>query len=110
MVAAKWAIDVINNQSLPHELSIGEYHCTAAGRAASTDLNRVVRRHKSLHASEIPDNRWEICLLTPIFPLLYSVVFRPADPRHVQQRGARAEAAVRAHPAGAGGAAAGTEA
>ena len=24
VVAAKWAIDVINNQSLPHELSIGE--------------------------------------------------------------------------------------
>ena len=24
VVAAKWAIDVINNQSLPHELQIGE--------------------------------------------------------------------------------------
>ena len=24
VVAAKWAIDVINNQSLPHELSIGK--------------------------------------------------------------------------------------
>jgi hypothetical protein len=25
VLAAKWAVDVINNQSLPHELSIGEY-------------------------------------------------------------------------------------
>ena len=24
VLAAKWAVDVINNQSLPHELSIGE--------------------------------------------------------------------------------------
>lgn len=33
-MAAKWAVEVINNQSLPHELNIGEdchcqhhYHC-----------------------------------------------------------------------------------
>jgi hypothetical protein len=26
VLAAKWAVDVINNQSLPHELSIGQYH------------------------------------------------------------------------------------
>jgi hypothetical protein len=25
VLAAKWAVDVINNQSLPHELSIGQY-------------------------------------------------------------------------------------
>ena len=25
VLAAKWAIDVINNQSLPHELNIGKY-------------------------------------------------------------------------------------
>ncbi len=25
VLAAKWAVDVINNQSLPHELSIGMY-------------------------------------------------------------------------------------
>ena len=25
VLAAKWAVDVINNQSLPHELSIGEF-------------------------------------------------------------------------------------
>ena len=25
VMAAKWAVDVINNQSLPHELHIGEY-------------------------------------------------------------------------------------
>ena len=24
VLAAKWAVDVINNQSLPHELKIGE--------------------------------------------------------------------------------------
>ena len=24
VIAAKWAVDVINNQSLPHELKIGE--------------------------------------------------------------------------------------
>ena len=26
VLAAKWAVDVINNQSLPHELKIGEKH------------------------------------------------------------------------------------
>ena len=26
VLAAKWAVDVINNQSLPHELKIGETH------------------------------------------------------------------------------------
>ena len=44
VVAAKWAVDVINNQSLPHELKIGEFllfmggnlpaettHCTQNG-------------------------------------------------------------------------------
>ena len=25
VLAAKWAIDVINNQSLPHEIKIGKY-------------------------------------------------------------------------------------
>ena len=25
VMAAKWAVDVINNQSLPHELHIGEF-------------------------------------------------------------------------------------
>ena len=25
VLAAKWAVDVINNQSLPHEIKIGKY-------------------------------------------------------------------------------------
>ena len=26
VLAAKWAVDVINNQSLPHEIKIGTYY------------------------------------------------------------------------------------
>lgn len=41
VVAAKWAIDVINNQSLPHELQIGEYTIITRGRSATKILEKM---------------------------------------------------------------------
>ena len=42
VMAAKWAVDVINNQSLPHELSIGKL----AHILHDNDNWREMRRYK----------------------------------------------------------------
>ena len=41
VLAAKWAVDVINNQSLPHELRIGlQIHDTCSSKEVGLDYPR----------------------------------------------------------------------
>lgn len=47
VIAAKWAVDVINNQSLPHELKIGEFVATLTCSRICI-LNRTMMINTSL--------------------------------------------------------------